>query len=1070
MPSINEIQDLINHVILSRQDVDSGLFPASTAVSQHGDYRDAWVRDNLYTILSVWGLWIHFNREPGKTDQAKMYESSIRKNMRGLLKSMMKQSAKVERFKVTQDPLDALHAKYNTQSGDIVVADDKWGHLQVDATSLYILVIAQITQSGIYIIESDSEVNFIQNLVYYIGKGYQIPDFGIWERGNKINNGRREIHASSVGMVKAALQAIKVTNLLPGDSLGHVFVNEDEIARCRVTLEQLLPRESLSKEVDSANLSIIGFPAFAIENPIIINNTEEKITDKLTGNFGSKRFLLDGHQTAIEDPERLYYNDQEIRNFENIESEWPLFTVYQYLNALFKNDQEAIKQAREKITSLMLTIDGKQLIPELYFVEKNAIEFEKKNPGSQPRTANENVPLIWAQSLYYLAQLIDNGFISTNDVDPVGLHLNIGKTIKPEINVVFIVENEHVKSLLAEKNIVSQVYTDTGAVKILPSTEYAHIHESVGAESSLGLTGAPFKRPRTLATAKIYNIDGQPCVFIPGFQNRTSFYFASDYQFLVDKMRAELQLLEKHWQYQKSPFMVFLVTEEMLEPKSADSIYALGAELTSGQCQGINVDVCNFEKILETAGQEIIKTGMDYNFPEKFLPKRLNRHYWLPFNPENTKLLSQSVLSFLEPAMSPELMVSRILETDNIYEQLDFLVKLWVAKGADYPTGIGQNVTVTVLIEEIYRRACDHGLWNLIRKTAAILGKYWGSLEDSVSEILSRQKILVVGRSYNDIGLIKQPMNNLQILQLLKKNTGYDEREAIINQEIIVLLSILLKKQPESFSDSLTLRTGQFAQIIMSQLSNNLDGEAAESFDLICNLSPSELMQHIKRVVEHFENSSANQFANEALLLTKGAHHLNKTSYSGKKYQLGDTSDWYMWRDLHGLLPRLNDEFYQGLWQLLEKSHGIIVGNRFDSRTRMASEIVLNMVTSGESQFAHLFEVMISRIDSPSYRQMTVEAIQALIEYVQVNPEIKFQNYLIIEVILGHAVRLNWLEKETSDPGLYNQNKGKAWHHFYLETPERVAEMIQQSVNFLIETGLTEHDENDDGHAISPRS
>jgi hypothetical protein len=34
----------INTIILSRQNPNSGLIPASVAVNTHGDYRDAWVR------------------------------------------------------------------------------------------------------------------------------------------------------------------------------------------------------------------------------------------------------------------------------------------------------------------------------------------------------------------------------------------------------------------------------------------------------------------------------------------------------------------------------------------------------------------------------------------------------------------------------------------------------------------------------------------------------------------------------------------------------------------------------------------------------------------------------------------------------------------------------------------------------------------------------------------------------------------------------------------------------------------------------------------------------------------
>jgi hypothetical protein len=51
--------------------------------------------------------------------------------MRGLLFSMMRQSAKVEKFKQTQSLEHSLHAKYNTQTGATVVGDFEWGHLQV---------------------------------------------------------------------------------------------------------------------------------------------------------------------------------------------------------------------------------------------------------------------------------------------------------------------------------------------------------------------------------------------------------------------------------------------------------------------------------------------------------------------------------------------------------------------------------------------------------------------------------------------------------------------------------------------------------------------------------------------------------------------------------------------------------------------------------------------------------------------------------------------------------------------------------------------------------------------------
>lgn len=61
----------------------------------------------------------------------------------------MAQIEKVEKFKTTQSVRDCLHAKYSVNTGKTVVSDDGWGHLQIDATSLYILMLAEMTASGV---------------------------------------------------------------------------------------------------------------------------------------------------------------------------------------------------------------------------------------------------------------------------------------------------------------------------------------------------------------------------------------------------------------------------------------------------------------------------------------------------------------------------------------------------------------------------------------------------------------------------------------------------------------------------------------------------------------------------------------------------------------------------------------------------------------------------------------------------------------------------------------------------------------------------------------------------------
>lgn len=109
------------------------------------------------------------------------------KLMRGILVCYMKQAEKVELFKKNQQPHNSLHAKFDAQTCKTVVGDHHWGHLQIDAVSLYLLTLAQMTASGrvrfirpqhsigVRIIWTMEEVAFVQNLVFFIENAYRIP-------------------------------------------------------------------------------------------------------------------------------------------------------------------------------------------------------------------------------------------------------------------------------------------------------------------------------------------------------------------------------------------------------------------------------------------------------------------------------------------------------------------------------------------------------------------------------------------------------------------------------------------------------------------------------------------------------------------------------------------------------------------------------------------------------------------------------------------------------------------------------------------------------------------------------
>ena len=206
----------------------------------------------MYSILGVWALSLAYKKGADyDEDRAKAYEleRSCIKCMRGLLTSMTRQLEKIERFKEDFSPKDSIHAKFDCKTGLPVVGDHEWGHLQIDAISLYLLVLAEMTASGLQIIYTLDEVAIVQNLVFYIESSYCIPDNGIWERGDKSNTGILELNSSSIGMAIAAMEALDELDLfgVRGSSSSVIHVMSDEIQKCRAVLQSMLPRESLSK-------------------------------------------------------------------------------------------------------------------------------------------------------------------------------------------------------------------------------------------------------------------------------------------------------------------------------------------------------------------------------------------------------------------------------------------------------------------------------------------------------------------------------------------------------------------------------------------------------------------------------------------------------------------------------------------------------------------------------------------------------------------------------------------------------------------------------------------------------
>lgn len=487
-------------------------------------------------------------------------------------------------------------------------------------------MLAQMTASGFKIIYTHDEVDFVQNLVYYIERAYRTPDYGIWERGNKINHGMPELNSSSIGMAVAALQAINGVNLFGarGGPTSIIHVLPDEATRNYSTLTSALPRESNSKEIDAALLSVISYPAFAVADPRIVNRTRVAIIQKLGGRFGCKRFLRDGHQTEVENTSRLHYEPSELKVFEHIECEWPLFFTYLILDGIFRDDWDQAAEYRELLKPLLVdsnvlkqqlmrereeggqdldaviaTVpDNAFLVPEVYILPKDKMEAEKAAPKTQERYPNENVPLVWAQSLYILGELLYDGFLTTSEIDPLSRHMNVQQKGNNDVvvQVVLLVEDADLQARLNLYGLETQTPGQVSPITISTPNHLRDAYKRLGKNDKLNLSGRPGRPVGTLSTSKLYRVEGHIYAFTPHFMDPEEFYLNLDDDFLVSLFEHELRFVRTNWHQPGRPTMTILLTHRMLDNLSQSAPAHSVSRGSEGQSEGASGGLAGVKK------------------------------------------------------------------------------------------------------------------------------------------------------------------------------------------------------------------------------------------------------------------------------------------------------------------------------------------------------------------------------------------------------------------------------------------------------------------------------------------
>ncbi|MDI9406057.1 MAG: glycoside hydrolase family 15 protein [Chitinophagaceae bacterium] len=1048
---LEELDRQIEAVVLQRQHPITGLLPASTAHTVHGNYGDAWVRDCVYSIQCVWGLALAHRRQRGASRRVFELEQRVLLLMRGLMNAMLRQAPKVERFKHTLHRLDAIHAKFDTGTGNPAVPDDGWGHLQLDATGLFLLQLAQLTRAGLVVVRSSHERDFIQNLVYYVAQAYRVADYGIWERGDKGNHGLPERNASSIGLVKAALESLDGLDLYGphGDGSCCLVIPHDAIVRLRRALHALLPRESASKEVDAACLSVIGYPAWAVEDPQLAERTRSSIRAQLGGGYGYKRFRRDGHQTVVEDHTRLHYEREELAQFEHIECEWPLFWAYELITACCEERWQEARHWRQRLASVSVRVNGLALLPELYRVPQAAVAAERLQPGSQPREANENVPLLWTQSLTWLGDLLLGGLITPEDLDPCSRRLP-DPPGAAEVLVALVPGDTAVAAALAERGLPCG---DSQAIRIGGSQELAACLAQVGANPRLGLSGHPPARMDTMATARLYRrpaADGSAAehlAFLPPVLEEGTFYLADDPEQLVDAVQAELRLLRRHWRGLGAPLLLIPIAPAAFRA-SPDTFLTLGDQLRSGSIDGVPVQLAPLAELAEQAAWVELPAATalpDAATAPAHLPLQASRRE-PPLSAAEEQELERQELSVGDLA-------HRLWCSTSLAEQAEVLEQLGRRLGGDallQGPGTGEPVGLRSLQAEVYRRGLDAGDWDVVRRMAGQLELVHPQLEDALTDLLVRQKQLVVGRNYTGESLISEPHDSAAIAARIRRFSGEDGREWMLQQELLLALDGLARHEPSLLSGSLTLQLGQLLLLLTSELASEADLSPIDAFERLCCLPPHAIRRRLRAVLTDTEHARA------ALQRKEQLHVSGRVRWTvpDPLAELERGECWLQHRLRRGALGRVPRDFYAGVWELLHHCRGIVIGDKLEKRNRLESRPLLREKTAGERNFAALVDQLLGKIEAPEYRQLCTETLITLMAFVEANPQVRFDDDLALDVVIGHAVRVGWQQSHPQVPAeAYGQHKAAAWDRFYRASPADCRRWQLQALRELSQIG-----------------
>ncbi|TNN68360.1 Phosphorylase b kinase regulatory subunit beta [Liparis tanakae] len=281
------------------------------------------------------------------------------------------------------------------------------------------------------------------------------------------------------------------------------------------------------------------------------------------------------------------------------------------------------------------------------------------------------------------------------------------------------------------------------------------------------------------------------------------------------------------------------------------------------------------------------------------------------------------------------------------------------------------------------------GSRSVVRLAASLLTKLVDSLAPSITSVLVHGKQVTLGLFGQEEEVISNPLSPGVIQGIIYSRCAPQggEREAVLQQELVIHIGWIISNNPELFSGMLKIRVGWIVQAMKHELKIRAGDMPVQD---IYQLSPSDIKQLLLDVLQ--------------------------PQHTGRS--------WLNRRQIDGSLNRTPLGFYDRVWQILERTpNGFTVAG-----THLPQQPTLSDMTMYEMNFSLLVEDTLKNIVLPEYRQIIVELLMVVSIVLERNPELEFSDKVDLDGLVQEAFsdfqkdqgHLEGVEKPNAMEAFYN--------------------------------------------------